>query len=213
VLALALALARSTLTPSGEKSFLAESDDNQKTPRRRSRRTVTTAVPTTGRRKQAPQFSNALEIAKPVPRSTRKAAAAVEAAPRSATVSVEKSKSRKPRPRPASPVRAMPRAKYSVGQIVRHRYFPFRGVIYDIDPVYNNTDEWWLSIPPERRPRKDQPFYHLLAENAETEYIAYVSEQNLLPDDTGVRPRHPRVKEMFRESKDGSLRPVFIRAH
>src|SRR5262249_60053538 len=73
-------------------------------------------------------------------------------------------------------------AKFKIGQVVRHRLFPFRGVVFDIDPEFNNTEEWYQSIPAEVRPRKDQPFYHLFAENAETEYIAYVSEQNLLPD-------------------------------
>src|SRR5262249_43818394 len=73
-------------------------------------------------------------------------------------------------------------AKYRVGQVVPHRVHDFRGLIFDVDPVFNNTEEWWLAIPEDKRPRKDQPFYHLLAENAETEYIAYVSEQNLLPD-------------------------------
>src|SRR4051812_14209322 len=85
-------------------------------------------------------------------------------------------------------------AKYRVGQIVRHRFFPFRGVVFDVDPVFANTDEWYRAIPEEIRPSKDQPFYHLLAENAETEYIAYVSEQNLLPDDTGQPVSHPQVR-------------------
>ena len=88
-----------------------------------------------------------------------------------------------------------------VGQVVRHRIYPFRGVVFDIDPVFNNTEEWWLSIPEEIRPRKDQPFYHLLAENAETDYIAYVSEQNLLPDETGAPVRHPQVKELFAQGR------------
>ena len=69
-------------------------------------------------------------------------------------------------------------AKYQIGQVVRHRLFPFRGVVFDIDPIFNNTEEWYQSIPAEVRPNKDQPFYHLFAENDETEYIAYVSEQN-----------------------------------
>jgi heat shock protein HspQ len=72
-------------------------------------------------------------------------------------------------------------ARFCIGQVVRHRHFPFRGVVFDIDPIFNNTEAWWRSIPEAVRPVKDQPFYHLLAENAETEYIAYVSEQNLLP--------------------------------
>ncbi|HHI81657.1 MAG TPA: heat shock protein HspQ [Rhizobiales bacterium] len=88
-------------------------------------------------------------------------------------------------------------AKFSIGQVVRHRIFPFRGVIFDVDPVFDNTEEWWLAIPEEMRPAKEQPYYHLLAENDETEYMAYVSEQNLLPDVSGAPVRHPQVKEYF----------------
>jgi len=94
-------------------------------------------------------------------------------------------------------------AKYRIGQVVRHRIFPFRGVIFDVDPTFNNTEEWWLSIPEDVRPRKDQPFYHLLAENEQTTYIAYVSEQNLLPDETGKPVRHPDVKDYFGALKNG----------
>jgi heat shock protein HspQ len=98
-------------------------------------------------------------------------------------------------------------AKFQIGQIVRHRLFSFRGVIFDIDPEFNNTEEWWLSIPEEVRPHKDQPFYHLLAENSETEYVAYVSEQNLLPDDSGEPIRHSQVAEIFIKDKSGGYRP------
>ena len=94
-------------------------------------------------------------------------------------------------------------AKFRIGQVVKHRLFPFRGVIFDVDPVFNNTEEWWQAIPEHLRPRKDQPFYHLLAENDQTEYEAYVSEQNLLVDETGGPVRHPQVKEMFGDLKDG----------
>jgi heat shock protein HspQ len=97
-------------------------------------------------------------------------------------------------------------AKYAIGQVVKHRLFPFRGVVFDIDPEFDNTDEWWESIPEERRPRKDQPFYHLFAENAETEYIAYVSEQNLLPDTSGDPVRHPQVAEVLQQDDNGSYR-------
>lgn len=103
----------------------------------------------------------------------------------------------------------MPRenvAKFAIGQVVKHRRYPFRGVIYDVDPVFANTEEWWLSIPEELRPRKDQPFYHLFAENAETEYVAYVSEQNLLPDDSNRPVRHPQVDETFERDDDGVYR-------
>ncbi len=78
-------------------------------------------------------------------------------------------------------------AKFKIGEIVKHRFLSFRGVIFDVDPTFNNTEEWWLSIPEDIRPKKDQPFYHLLAENEVTEYVAYVSEQNLLFDETGER--------------------------
>jgi heat shock protein HspQ len=94
-------------------------------------------------------------------------------------------------------------AKFGIGQVVRHRRYPFRGIIYDVDPVFANTEEWWLAIPEEVRPRKDQPFYHLFAENAETEYVAYVSEQNLLPDTSGEPVRHRQVDEMFTRARDG----------
>lgn len=89
-------------------------------------------------------------------------------------------------------------AKFSVGQIVRHRIFPFRGVIFDVDPEFSNTEEWYQSIPAERRPAKDQPFYHLLAQNAEGgPYEAYVSEQNLLPDAENGPVKHPMIDVMF----------------
>lgn len=88
-------------------------------------------------------------------------------------------------------------AQYNLGQLVKHRLFDFRGVIFDIDPEFNNSEEWWLSIPEDVRPRKDQPFYHLFAENKETSYIAYVSEQNLLPDDSGSPINHPQLEEVF----------------
>src|SRR5215471_9924408 len=99
-------------------------------------------------------------------------------------------------------------AKYQIGQVVRHRLFPFRGVVFDIDPIFNNTEEWYQSIPAEVRPNKDQPFYHLFAENAETEYVAYVSEQNLLPDTSGEPIRHPQVAEVFEPDGAGTFRPL-----
>jgi heat shock protein HspQ len=89
--------------------------------------------------------------------------------------------------------------QFTIGQVVRHRVYPFRGVIVDVDAEFDNTDEWWESIPEEARPRKDQPFYHLLAENEETSYVAYVSEQNLLIDESGQPVNHPEVAEVFGE--------------
>lgn len=97
-------------------------------------------------------------------------------------------------------------AKFAIGQVVRHRLYPFRGLIFDIDPEFANTEEWWLSIPEEVRPRKDQPYYHLFAENAETTYLAYVSEQNLLLDDTQQPLRHPDIEDHFIIDGNGSYR-------
>jgi len=101
------------------------------------------------------------------------------------------------------------KARFHIGQIVRHRFFPFRGVIFDVDPEFNNTDEWYESIPQDIRPRKDQPFYHLFAENEEGPYVAYVSEQNLLVDDSGDPVGHPDIEAMFDGLEDG--RYVFAR--
>jgi len=101
----------------------------------------------------------------------------------------------------------MKTARFSIGQVVRHRLFPFRGIIFDVDPQFANTEEWYQSIPAEVRPRKDQPFYHLLAENSETEYVAYVSEQNLLEDDSDEPVRHPQIREMFDRTPDGRYAP------
>jgi heat shock protein HspQ len=97
-------------------------------------------------------------------------------------------------------------AKFQIGQVVSHRIFAFRGLIFDVDPEFNNTEEWYRSIPEDIRPRRDQPFYHLFAENAESEYVAYVSEQNLVADMTGVPLRHAQIAEMFERSADGTYR-------
>ena len=104
-------------------------------------------------------------------------------------------------------------AKYQIGQVVRHRIYPFRGVVFDIDAVFANTDEGYEAIPAEVRPHKDQPFYHLFAENEETEYIAYVSEQNLLPDTSGEPVRHPQVAEVFVKDGRGGYRPRTASLH
>lgn len=100
-------------------------------------------------------------------------------------------------------------AKFTIGQVVRHRVYPFRGVIFDVDPQFANSEEWWNAIPEEIRPRRDQPFYHLLAENDESAYVAYVSEQNLVPDDSGQPVGHPQTQLIFDSFDDGhyTLRP------
>ena len=99
---------------------------------------------------------------------------------------------------------AIQKAKFSIGDIVKHKHFDFRGVIYDVDFEFNNSEEWYQSIPKEVRPKKDQPFYHLLAENSEITYEAYVSEQNLVTDNSKEPIRHPLINEIFSE-KRGSV--------
>ena len=95
------------------------------------------------------------------------------------------------------------KAVFSIGQVVKHKIHPFRGVIFDVDPTFSNTEEWWNSIPKNYRPKKDQPFYHLLAENDTSYYVAYVSEQNLIADDSGDPVEHPEVSELFENLSDG----------
>ena len=100
-------------------------------------------------------------------------------------------------------------AKFDIGQVVKHRRFAFRGVIFDVDPVFANSEDWWLAIPEDARPRKDQPFYHLLAENNQSSYVAYVSEQNLLPDESNQPVGHPHTALIFDDFTPGryQLRP------
>ena len=102
---------------------------------------------------------------------------------------------------------AISKARFALGEVVKHRHFEFRGVIFDVDPVFANSEEWYESIPEAIRPRKDQPFYHLLAENAESSYVAYVSQQNLLPDDSEEPVEHPGIAGMF-EAFDGVRYPI-----
>ena len=94
-------------------------------------------------------------------------------------------------------------AKYHLGQVVRHKKHPFRGVVFDVAPEFNNSDEWYENLPEDGRPSKEQPFYHLLAENENTFYVAYVSEQNLLVDESGEPIKHPLINEIF-SGKKGS---------
>jgi heat shock protein HspQ len=103
----------------------------------------------------------------------------------------------------------MPSARFAIGDVVRHRLFDFRGVIFDVDPEFANSEEWYESIPENLRPSKEQPFYHLLAENSDSSYIAYVSQQNLAPDDSDEPVDHPAIATMFDGLEDGryQLRP------
>jgi len=104
-------------------------------------------------------------------------------------------------------------AKFKIGEIVRHRVYPFRGIIFDVDPEFSNTEEWYQAIPEEIRPHRNQPYYHLLAENAQTTYEAYVSEQNLLADKTGAPLRHPDIKKLFHVNELGQYQINNQHAH
>ena len=97
----------------------------------------------------------------------------------------------------------MPLARFAIGEVVRHRIFDFRGVIFDVDPEFANSEEWYEAIPEALRPAKEQPFYHLLAENAESTYVAYVSQQNLVPDESDEPVDHPAISTMFDRLEDG----------
>jgi len=96
------------------------------------------------------------------------------------------------------------RAKYGLGQVVRHKKHPFRGVVFDVDPQFSNTEEWYQAIPEDSRPRKEQPFYHLLAENDQSYYVAYVSEQYLVADYSGEPVEHPDLADLFGDFRDGA---------
>jgi heat shock protein HspQ len=98
-----------------------------------------------------------------------------------------------------------PSARFAIGEVVRHKLFDFRGVIFDVDPVFANSEEWYEAIPEPLRPSKDQPFYHLLAENDESNYVAYVSQQNLVSDDSDEPVDHPAIADMF-DRQDGRYR-------
>jgi heat shock protein HspQ len=110
----------------------------------------------------------------------------------------------------AVPLPPVSSARFAIGEVVRHRMFDFRGVIFDVDPVFANSDEWYEAIPEDVRPRKDQPFYHLLAENAESSYIAYVSQQNLVVDETDEPVDHPAIAGLFERYAGGryKLKPL-----
>ena len=102
----------------------------------------------------------------------------------------------------------MPLARFAIGDVVRHRLFDFRGVVFDVDPQFANSEEWYEAIPEELRPAREQPFYHLLAENADSSYVAYVSQQNLVADDSDEPVGHPDVGQMFdHENGRYRLRP------
>ncbi|MEM6857354.1 MAG: heat shock protein HspQ [Pseudomonadota bacterium] len=97
-------------------------------------------------------------------------------------------------------------SRFGIGDVVRHRMFDFRGVIFDIDPVFANSEDWYEAIPEDIRPKRDQPFYHLFAENEDSSYVAYVSQQNLVLDSDGGPVDHPTLPQLFEQFRDGRYR-------
>ena len=166
------------------------------------------SVPASAKAAVKPRAALTKAVAKSFTKTGR---AAVKAPPTVKSTGVKQAAKRKTAAK--SRGRLVRSAKFAVGQVVRHRIYPFRGVVFDIDPVFANTEEWLNAIPAEVRPRRNQPFYHLLAESAESEYIAYVSEQNLLADNSGEPVRHPQISEYFIVNDDGTLRAVMFQAH
>ncbi len=79
-----------------------------------------------------------------------------------------------------------------------------RGVIFDVDAEFANSVEWYDALPADTRPAKDQPFYRLFAENVDAEYMAYLSEQDLLPDTSGRPVRHSDLEDFFEYDETGS---------
>ncbi len=98
-------------------------------------------------------------------------------------------------------------AKFGIGQVVRHNLFDFRGVVFDVDPEFADTEEWWQAIPEKVRPDKSQPFYLLLATNGDSCYVAYASEGNLCPDDSGQPLEHPQTRLLFDRFENGRYFP------
>ena len=107
---------------------------------------------------------------------------------------------------PANQPVVMAQARFAIGEVVKHRLFDFRGVIFDVDPIFANSEEWYESIPAEHRPNREQPYYHLLAENEESSYVAYVSQQNLVDDSEGGPVDHPSVSQLFEDYDGGRYR-------
>lgn len=120
-----------------------------------------------------------------------------------------------PAPRPGDPAQArrVSHARFAIGDVVRHRLFGFRGIVFDVDPAFANSEEWYAAIPEDIRPDRDQPFYHLLAENAESSYIAYVSQQNLLEDSAGGPVDHPAAAQIFTPTPGGRYNMHRLRWH
>lgn len=97
-------------------------------------------------------------------------------------------------------------ARFSVGQIVHHRLFDYRGIIYDVDPSFSGTEQWYEEVA-RSRPRKDRPWYHVLVDGDST--TTYVAERNLEPsEDDGDEIDHPLFPQLFHRDDEGQWIPL-----
>ena len=90
--------------------------------------------------------------------------------------------------------------QFSIGDLVRHKLFDYRGVVVDIDPHFQLTDEWYEAVA-RSRPPKNEPWYHVLVHDAENS--TYVAEQNLETDSSGKGINHPMTGKFFTELRHG----------
>lgn len=95
------------------------------------------------------------------------------------------------------------RAEFSIGQIVHHNKFDYRGVIVDVDPCFQGTDEWYELVA-RSRPPKDKPWYHVLVDNAV--HMTYVAERHLEPAKDNAPISHPALEAYFDDFQDGVYR-------
>ena len=91
--------------------------------------------------------------------------------------------------------------KFSIGQVIHHRLFDYRGVIVDVDPVFSGTEEWYETVALSKPP-KDRPWYHVLVDGAS--HQTYVAEKNLEPDVSGKPVNHPLIGEFFKGFSEGA---------
>lgn len=94
----------------------------------------------------------------------------------------------------------MQQAKFSVGELIHHKLFDYRGVIIDVDPEFQGTQEWYEQVA-QSRPPKDQPWYHVLVHDAT--HNTYVAERNLEPDRSVEPINHPYIDLIFDSFQQG----------
>ncbi len=92
------------------------------------------------------------------------------------------------------------RAGFSVGDVVEHRLFGYRGVIVDVDPTFQLSDEWYEEVA-RSRPPKDSPWYHVLVQDSDA--ARYVAEQNLALDPSGQPVRNAALRDFFDDFVQG----------